>query len=81
MYFRFFLKIMDSLEWIPIARMKQRAKRALKLRLVHLRQLPWHVPYGLRWFGVDEAQRLLDLLDVMWTVVGHDWEWPQRPHR
>ena len=32
-------------------------------------------PYGLRWFGVDMAQRKLDLLGVMWTVIGHDWEW------
>ncbi len=33
-------------------------------------------PYGLRWFGVEEAQRRLELLGVMWTVIGRDWEWP-----
>jgi peptidoglycan/xylan/chitin deacetylase (PgdA/CDA1 family) len=33
-------------------------------------------PYGLRWYGIGEAQRTLDLLGVMWTVIGHDWEWP-----
>lgn len=32
-------------------------------------------PYGLRWFGVAEAQERLGLLGVMWTVIGHDWEW------
>ena len=32
-------------------------------------------PYGLRWFGVAEAQRRLGLLGVMWTVIGHDWAW------
>lgn len=33
-------------------------------------------PYGLRWYGIGDAQRELDLLGVMWTVIGHDWEWP-----
>jgi peptidoglycan/xylan/chitin deacetylase (PgdA/CDA1 family) len=32
-------------------------------------------PYGLRWFGVSEAQERLGLLGVMWTVIGHDWHW------
>ena len=32
-------------------------------------------PYGLRWHGMREAQRRLKLLGVMWTVIGHDWEW------
>jgi peptidoglycan/xylan/chitin deacetylase (PgdA/CDA1 family) len=33
-------------------------------------------PYGLRWYGIGETERTLDLLGVMWTVIGHDWEWP-----
>lgn len=33
------------------------------------------VPYGLRWFGLRRVQRELNLLSVMWTVIGHDWEW------
>ncbi len=33
-------------------------------------------PYGLRWFGLAEAQRRLNLLGVMWTVIGQDWRWP-----
>jgi peptidoglycan/xylan/chitin deacetylase (PgdA/CDA1 family) len=33
-------------------------------------------PYGLRWYGIGEAQQILGLLGVMWTVIGHDWEYP-----
>ena len=35
----------------------------------------FRAPYGMRWFGVREAQRRLGLLGVMWTTIGHDWEW------
>jgi peptidoglycan/xylan/chitin deacetylase (PgdA/CDA1 family) len=31
------------------------------------------VPFGVRWFGVREAQRRLHLQGVMWTVIGYDW--------
>jgi peptidoglycan/xylan/chitin deacetylase (PgdA/CDA1 family) len=30
-------------------------------------------PYGVRWFGMGEAQRRLNLAGVMWTVIGYDW--------
>ena len=33
-------------------------------------------PYGLKWFGLRAVQKRLQLLGVMWTVIGHDWEWP-----
>ncbi|MGH9557933.1 MAG: polysaccharide deacetylase family protein [Bryobacteraceae bacterium] len=33
-------------------------------------------PYGVRWFGLREAQRRLNLLGVMWTAIGRDWKWP-----
>ncbi len=36
----------------------------------------FRAPFGARWFGVGYAQRRLHLLGVMWTVIGHDWEWP-----
>ncbi len=36
----------------------------------------FRAPYGLRWFGLAEAQRRLNLLGVLWTVIGHDWDWP-----
>ncbi len=33
-------------------------------------------PYGVRWFGVGEAQRRLGLTGVMWSVLGLDWKAP-----
>jgi peptidoglycan/xylan/chitin deacetylase (PgdA/CDA1 family) len=36
----------------------------------------FRAPYGVRWFGVGQAQELLGLRGVMWTVIGHDWLWP-----
>jgi peptidoglycan/xylan/chitin deacetylase (PgdA/CDA1 family) len=33
-------------------------------------------PYGFRWFGLRAVQRKLGLQGVLWTVIGHDWEWP-----
>jgi peptidoglycan/xylan/chitin deacetylase (PgdA/CDA1 family) len=38
------------------------------------RPLWFRAPYGVRWFGVGEAQRRLRLLGVMWTVIGYDWK-------
>ena len=35
----------------------------------------FRAPYGMRWFGLRGAQRRLGLVGVMWTVIGHDWEW------
>lgn len=31
-------------------------------------------PFGVRWFGLREAQRRLGLMGVMWTVIGYDWK-------
>jgi len=31
-------------------------------------------PFGARWFGFREAQQRLNLLGVMWTVIGNDWK-------
>jgi len=36
----------------------------------------FRAPYGVRWFGVGQAQQLLGLRGVMWTVIGRDWRWP-----
>lgn len=30
-------------------------------------------PFGARWFGLRRAQRRLNLLGVMWTIIGYDW--------
>jgi peptidoglycan-N-acetylglucosamine deacetylase len=40
------------------------------------RPLLFRAPYGARWFGLRKAQRELDLLGVMWSVIGRDWKWP-----
>ena len=34
----------------------------------------FRAPFGVRWFGLRSAQQRLDLLGVMWTVMGLDWK-------
>jgi peptidoglycan/xylan/chitin deacetylase (PgdA/CDA1 family) len=34
----------------------------------------FRAPFGVRWFGVREAQERLGLLGVMWTIIGYDWK-------
>jgi len=36
----------------------------------------FRAPYGVRWFGLREAQKQLGLLGVTWTVIGYDWKLP-----
>ncbi|HEY4363931.1 MAG TPA: polysaccharide deacetylase family protein [Bryobacteraceae bacterium] len=36
----------------------------------------FRAPYGVRWFGLKDAQARLGLTGVMWTVIGSDWKWP-----
>lgn len=33
----------------------------------------FRAPFGVRWFGLREAQAELGLLGVMWTTIGRDW--------
>jgi peptidoglycan-N-acetylglucosamine deacetylase len=33
-------------------------------------------PFGVRWFGLREAQRELGLMSVMWTTIARDWKLP-----
>ena len=33
----------------------------------------FRAPFGVRWFGLKEAQAKLGLLGVMWSVIGRDW--------
>jgi peptidoglycan-N-acetylglucosamine deacetylase len=33
----------------------------------------FRAPYGVRWFGVGEAQKRLGLTGVMWTVIARDY--------
>ena len=34
----------------------------------------FRAPFGVRWFGLRQVQRRLELLGVMWTVIGRDWQ-------
>jgi peptidoglycan/xylan/chitin deacetylase (PgdA/CDA1 family) len=38
----------------------------------------FRAPFGVRWFGLKQAQERLHLLGVMWTVIGSDWRLPPR---
>ncbi|HEY3836681.1 MAG TPA: polysaccharide deacetylase family protein [Bryobacteraceae bacterium] len=33
-------------------------------------------PFGVRWFGYRNMQQRLNLMGVMWTVIGLDWKLP-----
>ncbi|HEX5432343.1 MAG TPA: polysaccharide deacetylase family protein, partial [Bryobacteraceae bacterium] len=33
----------------------------------------FRAPYGVRWFGLRQAQYSLGLTGVMWTAIGRDW--------
>ena len=34
----------------------------------------FRAPYGVRWFGLGDAQRKLGLMGVMWTTIALDWK-------
>lgn len=34
----------------------------------------FRAPFGVRWFGLDRAQRRLGLTGVMWSAIGQDWK-------
>lgn len=40
-----------------------------------IRPALFRAPFGVRWFGLREAQRRTGLLGVMWTAIGVDWRW------
>jgi peptidoglycan/xylan/chitin deacetylase (PgdA/CDA1 family) len=35
-------------------------------------------PFGVRWFGLRDAQQRLGLTSIMWTTIALDWKWPER---
>ncbi len=41
-----------------------------------VRPVLFRAPYGVRWFGLRRAQRRLNLMGVMWTIIARDWKWP-----
>ena len=36
----------------------------------------FRAPYGVRWFGLRQAQARLHLTGVMWTLIARDWALP-----
>jgi peptidoglycan/xylan/chitin deacetylase (PgdA/CDA1 family) len=50
----------------------RRAQQAIE-RHTGARPVWFRAPYGVRWFGLGEAQRKLNLTGVMWTIIGYDW--------
>jgi peptidoglycan-N-acetylglucosamine deacetylase len=36
----------------------------------------FRAPFGVRWFGLRDAQQRLGLTGVMWTTLALDWKWP-----
>jgi len=38
----------------------------------------FRAPFGVRWFGLKQAQARLGLLGVMWTAIGVDWKGPEK---
>ncbi|HEV2691009.1 MAG TPA: polysaccharide deacetylase family protein [Bryobacteraceae bacterium] len=37
----------------------------------------FRAPFGVRWFGLGDAQRRLGLHGVMWSTLALDWKWPR----
>jgi peptidoglycan/xylan/chitin deacetylase (PgdA/CDA1 family) len=50
----------------------RRAQRAIE---THTGAAPqwFRASFGVRWFGLREAQRRLNLRGVTWTIIGYDW--------
>jgi len=36
----------------------------------------FRAPFGVRWFGLRDAQQRLGLTGVMWSTLALDWKWP-----
>ena len=49
-----------------------RAQAAIE-RATQVSPVLFRAPFGVRWPGLRSAQRRLNLLGVMWTVIGRDW--------
>ncbi len=55
--------------------MEQEMRRAQETIEKHTGARPewFRAPFGVRWPGLERAQRRLNLTGVMWTVIGYDW--------
>ncbi len=56
--------------------MEQEIRRAQETIGEHTGAKPvwFRAPFGVRWFGLDGAQRRTGVGGVMWTVIGYDWK-------
>jgi peptidoglycan-N-acetylglucosamine deacetylase len=56
--------------------MEQEIRRAQEAIGEHTGAAPrwFRAPYGVRWFGLEGAQRRAGVGGVMWTVIGYDWK-------
>lgn len=45
-------------------------------RIAGVKPRCFRAPYGVRWFGLADAQRQLELIGVTWTALGLDWKLP-----
>lgn len=52
-----------------------RAQKAIE-EATGVKPVYFRAPYGARWFGLRQAQHQLNLLGVMWSRIGRDWELP-----
>jgi len=50
----------------------RRAQEAIE-RHTGKRPAWFRAPYGVRWFGLGQAQRKMQLTGVMWSAIGYDW--------
>jgi peptidoglycan/xylan/chitin deacetylase (PgdA/CDA1 family) len=56
--------------------MEQEIRRAQETIGEHTGTTPvwFRAPFGVRWFGLEGAQRRAGVGGVMWTVIGYDWK-------
>jgi peptidoglycan/xylan/chitin deacetylase (PgdA/CDA1 family) len=56
--------------------MEEQIRRAQETIGEHTGTTPvwFRAPFGVRWFGLEGAQRRTRVGGVMWTVIGYDWK-------
>jgi peptidoglycan/xylan/chitin deacetylase (PgdA/CDA1 family) len=56
--------------------MEEEIRRAQETIAEHTGAAPawFRAPFGVRWFGLEGAQRRAGVGGLMWTVIGYDWK-------
>ena len=67
----FFHRCSASVIYRELASAQEKIEQATGKRPVLFR-----APYGVRWFGLAQAQKDLHLLGVMWSTIARDWVLP-----